>query len=508
MAILVKDSFNRADSTNGLGQTETGQTWQTFGSVWGIQNNQAYPVNASLATLPFVVSPKTDNIVFQVKIAVYHWDVLIAYKIDNAGNTYLLERGRVYKNVNGAVTQLATIPVFKNDDVVKVRLLNNVHTIYINEAQVATFSDSAINGNRFGFSTYGSTTIRYDDFLIEDLSASESKSIQSDFSAKQVIHKQDTLDISIKSFIYKPTSLQIPTKQIICKQVITDFLTKQTVTTVLSHTIDFPTRQIIHKQSIGTLPTKQSIYIPTVSEHLTKQYMYISTQQDFRTKQALYKQFISDFSTKQNAFKQVMSDFAVQQIITAITNYIVDFATKQIIHKQSITDARIQQRVYKQVESIVPLQIHIINADAPELVGVIHLQGKRELFVYLQGKRDLTVNLQGKRELTIHLQGGLNMISNQNFSMISGDTKTIVINSNENLTGATVKWGMKQRRSEEFTLFKQGTIVNNEIHIELNSSDTQELSGKYIHECELTDQVGNVSTLLTGIVLITPDMIK
>ena len=42
--IIVSDSFNRADATT-LGNTETGQVWQWYGTQqWGIQNNQMYPI--------------------------------------------------------------------------------------------------------------------------------------------------------------------------------------------------------------------------------------------------------------------------------------------------------------------------------------------------------------------------------------------------------------------------------------------------------------------------------
>ena len=141
--------------------------------------------------------------------------------------------------------------------------------------------------------------------------------------------------------------------------------------------------------------------------------------------------------------------------------------------------------------------VDVFNPDAPELVGVIHLRGRRDLFVYLRGKRELFINLQG----------GVKMVPNQNFSMISGDTTTLVININENLVGASVKWAMKKRGASTVDLSKNGSIVDGKIHIVLDKEDTEELSGLFVHECEVTDQSGNVSTVTSGSVNILADMI-
>lgn len=141
--------------------------------------------------------------------------------------------------------------------------------------------------------------------------------------------------------------------------------------------------------------------------------------------------------------------------------------------------------------------IDLFNPNAPSLIGVIHLKGKRDLFVYLQGKR----------ELAIFLKGGLNMVSNQNFNMVSGDTKTILINIEEDLLGADVRWALFKRGESVETLIKSGNIIDGQINITLNKDDTEGLKGIYSHECEVTDQNGNVSTVTTGIVTIINDMI-
>ena len=130
------------------------------------------------------------------------------------------------------------------------------------------------------------------------------------------------------------------------------------------------------------------------------------------------------------------------------------------------------------------------HVESAPLIGIIHLKGKRELYVYAQGQR----------ELIIRLKGGLNMIKNQNFNMVAGDSKTIVIHMNENLTGVTAKWGLRQKGNDTPLLIKPGRIVGQEIHVDLEPLDTIDLFKSYVHECEVTDQNGKISTVMTGTV--------
>lgn len=97
-------------------------------------------------------------------------------------------------------------------------------------------------------------------------------------------------------------------------------------------------------------------------------------------------------------------------------------------------------------------------------------------------------------------------MTNQNFTMYAGDTKNILIpvtndrGAAVNLTGATYRWVLKKAlQSSTNTLEKSDSVTNaNNIEFNLAPSDTEGLLGNYYHECELTDQLGNVSTILTG----------
>lgn len=100
---------------------------------------------------------------------------------------------------------------------------------------------------------------------------------------------------------------------------------------------------------------------------------------------------------------------------------------------------------------------------------------------------------------------------NQNFSMYSGDTKVLIIpvtkpdNSGVDLSGASVKWVAQGEDGTTNVISKQTPVIitnGNEIQIKLLPIDTRDLVGMYYHECEITDQSGNVSTIFTGYITV------
>lgn len=100
-------------------------------------------------------------------------------------------------------------------------------------------------------------------------------------------------------------------------------------------------------------------------------------------------------------------------------------------------------------------------------------------------------------------------MKNQNFEMYAGDTRPIVVDvTDENgapldLAGAVIKWGLRRGEFSAENLILKTTpdisIVDNEITIKLLPTDTLGLKGdNFFHECECTDQSGNVTTLFVG----------
>ncbi|MFD0587826.1 hypothetical protein ACFQZE_07410 [Paenibacillus sp. GCM10027627] len=103
---------------------------------------------------------------------------------------------------------------------------------------------------------------------------------------------------------------------------------------------------------------------------------------------------------------------------------------------------------------------------------------------------------------------------NQNFEIISGDTKYIEAEIKDkdgnliDLNGAQIIWEVRsslknnnyviqKTRSEGITLGSKGILT-----IHLKSIDTLPLSGKYYHLCKITDVAENTSTVFIGFITI------
>lgn len=97
---------------------------------------------------------------------------------------------------------------------------------------------------------------------------------------------------------------------------------------------------------------------------------------------------------------------------------------------------------------------------------------------------------------------------NQNFEMYAGDTKNIIIAVTDasgmalDLTAATVRWILKPPQPNAAIAISKSSpeiaIDIDRITIKLLPKDTETLFGNFYHEAELTDQIGNVSTIMVG----------
>jgi len=167
MAIVVKDSFNRANSTTSLGVAETGQTWVTDG-VWGIENNQAkYIRDNSIAILntgisDCIISVKNINklegsgLVFRTTGT--DWDD--GFDLQYRGSFISLFRMDSWAIIGEfPIQSYTTMKVELQGSSIKV-YLDNVLKINITNTHNQTATRHGILTG-----TVGST---FDDFLIED----------------------------------------------------------------------------------------------------------------------------------------------------------------------------------------------------------------------------------------------------------------------------------------------------------------------------------------------------
>lgn len=118
------------------------------------------------------------------------------------------------------------------------------------------------------------------------------------------------------------------------------------------------------------------------------------------------------------------------------------------------------------------------------------------------------------------------MTQKTDFTMYQGDSKVLSVTVADEdgaavaVDGMTIRWQASPVITGGFettaTLMKDNdalggiTTVTEEgvFEVELDPDDTEDLSGLYYHEAELTDGAGNVSTVLTGRMTIKPVLIR
>jgi len=111
------------------------------------------------------------------------------------------------------------------------------------------------------------------------------------------------------------------------------------------------------------------------------------------------------------------------------------------------------------------------------------------------------------------------MRTGQDVDMIAGDTRNLNVivydennGGNKNIANATIKWVLYDEALEVVVLNKalaSGITVTNgllgQFTVALTPANTVSLTpGVYYHEVEITDETGNVSTVLTGHITINP----
>lgn len=101
------------------------------------------------------------------------------------------------------------------------------------------------------------------------------------------------------------------------------------------------------------------------------------------------------------------------------------------------------------------------------------------------------------------------------FSIISGGTFTLEFTVYEedtvnllDLSGATILWVVSPYGQEDYNVIqKSGTVTGTgTFSVVLSPSDTEGLSGKYIHQPIITDFSGNIYRPAQGTILIIPQI--
>lgn len=174
------DDFNRADTTNAIGNpSDGGAAWSQTSGTWGISTNRGYESGGGGQRV-CVLEASSAVVDVQVTMAVKGSDAGIVWRLADDSNymlgTFEAVAGnmKMFKKVAGSFTQLgssATGLTLANNDVVKGSVTSgNAHTLYLNGvAKVGPQTDAAGSANtKHGIRANGDTAARFDDFSITD----------------------------------------------------------------------------------------------------------------------------------------------------------------------------------------------------------------------------------------------------------------------------------------------------------------------------------------------------
>lgn len=182
---VASDTFNRADSTSGLGTSDSGHTWSSLAGTWGIDTNEAYIVsNAASGLYATVLDAGVADCTVEVTLVATTGASVGNYGLsfratdinnwwrfnadDNNDNLYLS------RMVAGSHTSVQTVNAagIAPGDVLKVVLSGNDIDCYHNGTLKASTTDSAFNTvTKHGLmvslgSGTPSTAARWDDFSV------------------------------------------------------------------------------------------------------------------------------------------------------------------------------------------------------------------------------------------------------------------------------------------------------------------------------------------------------
>ena len=560
MAVLVSDSFNRTNSATTLGSTDsyaggTSKAWivetTTTGTPkYGINSNRAYNATNVLDDYCVVDAGVSDNISVQLDFPVYvAGQQRIVWRYVDAQNNFLMQDNQVYIFVNYSATVVCTLSTtLKAGDTVRVELRGNQHTIFINNVQVGQFTDSRyLTATKHGMCAWAAPSARFDNFIISDLAAggttidgavslsgSTSLSIDANVlvsgdtglstnadltangsillaSASTALIANGDLTVNGAILLSGDTILSTDTTLTTDASILINGVTALSVNSILITDGSILLAGSAALSSDSTLSVNTEVLTMIVSLNLsassdlnTTANIIVSGVSAFGADATLNT--ISDVLVSGISLMSVDSQLSVNAEVIAIdTSIKLGTMSDMLVNASVLVDGQVNLLSYSN------LLISGVSSDLlDQIIDKIQLHGNVDRIVYLQGNRELNVILEGHRELIVLLRGGLMTAIRQNFSMYAGDSKEIVVPvvGVTSLNGSTAKWIMKNNTSQVLKDTISGiTLTGTEVHIRLDPIDTSTLSGMYYHEAELTDQLGNVSTIFTGTVIINKSLV-
>lgn len=165
----IKDTFTRADSATSMGQTDTGESWETLKGTWGIKGGKAYTTTCAAPGFTVVNGGTTEGLL-EIAIPTNAQDAKIFVRfINNTNFIQLTNIGSKYqlsKSVNSVTTLLGETNGLApaSGDQIKIETVGSNIIVSINGVVKINAIEPTIKGTKFGIGSWCNSTIRFDNF--------------------------------------------------------------------------------------------------------------------------------------------------------------------------------------------------------------------------------------------------------------------------------------------------------------------------------------------------------
>lgn len=555
--VLISDDFNRADSATTLGSTDnyaggTTATWAISGASsgnWGISSNQAYTPTAFSEARALVTS-NADNIRVSTDVVVNGAaSTGLVLRYQDGSNYFRLYAiyGQLYleRKTAGSWTTI-TAPVISGGlsfpCTISAEITGTTIKGFYNGVQQFSVTDSSFQtANTHGMLNHSSTAARLDNFKIEDLSAGSSGTT---YSGSGTSNGTASITDTSKQISAAGGTASGSASASSSETVITPSGTTYSGSGTSSGSASLTSQETQISSADGTASGTSSlssgerfIYAAKGTASGTSSTSGNAALIETASGTAQGTSSVSGSpsvvypvsGTSSGNSTVTASETVIQASGTTYTGSGTAQGTSAVTGSETVrlsADGAVSglSNVSGRETIILPASgtadgyAVVIYNDAIPVIGQIQLKGSRTFTIPMKGSRTLTVPLKGSRTLIIPLKGGLPLATeNQNFSMYSGETKSLPFTATNtedgspiNLSGATIKWALKRALNTANAVYKDTTsgitvtdAANGVFTISLIPGDTQSLTGNYIHAAEVTDSSGNVSVVTVGTATIT-----
>lgn len=361
MTILIQDSFNRANSTAGLGVADTGQSWLYIGdagTTYGILDGQVYrtgttdprsshvyqKVNSKNYKVTLTISligSASSRLWFRKESATGYAGYLIVNsaaqwrlaKYDSSGSYTVI--GQVCSEMDGDKLTVET----REDGFIKIEIYRADSSLGGSLEFTDTFS--VLETENYIAVGTNSTNPRWDNFIVEAIETNTGTNGSISFDSKQLLYSNSSYLFDIRQQIFNISANTYDTKQSLYEIFDIMYDTMQGIFDVGN--VELDTKQAIYKSDNSQFDLKQEIYKLSQSDGDMRLVIYSTDTNEADMLQNIYSDDVVNFDVKNEIYKRTFTDYDIKQIIYKYDQ--LEYDLEQRLYNSSSTDFDTMQQI-------------------------------------------------------------------------------------------------------------------------------------------------------------------